>query len=254
MAAPVEYEQPEAAARVQVPLALDPDDPDAELDTTDIDVELLDIFLEESGDLLDHSDGLLADLRDKTNDRELVVGLQRDLHTLKGGARMAGIFAIGELGHAMESLLEVVAEGRRELDQTGVVVLERAFDRLHGMVTRVGERKAIVLPANLIGQINALAKGRPLAEVDLSTPAAEITELTTTHHHHGARPQGRRRGRSRRRPPGAGGPCRGRQRTGAAVGADRRPGRRRRRQRRSRAAGTGAHPRRPARPPGQLRR
>ena len=166
--------------RVQVPLALDPDDPDADLDTSDIDVELLDIFLEESGDLLDHSDGLLADLRDKTNDRELVVGLQRDLHTLKGGARMAGIFAIGELGHAMESLLEVVAEGRRELDQTGVVVLERAFDRLHGMVTRVADRKAIVLPANLIGQIDALAKGRPLAEVDLSTPAAEVTERTTT--------------------------------------------------------------------------
>ena len=180
VAAQAEPEQPEVAARVQVPLALDPDDPDAALDTSDIDVELLDIFLEESGDLLDHSDGLLADLRDQTNDRELVVGLQRDLHTLKGGARMAGIFAIGELGHAMESLLEVVAEGRRELDQTGVVVLERAFDRLHGMVTRVGDRKAIVLPANLIGQINALAKGRPLADVDLSTPAAEITELTTT--------------------------------------------------------------------------
>lgn len=180
VAAQAEAEQPETAARVQVPLALDPDDPDAELDTSDIDVELLDIFLEESGDLLDHSDGLLADLRDKTNDRELVVGLQRDLHTLKGGARMAGIFAIGELGHAMESLLEVVAEGRRELDQTGVVVLERAFDRLHGMVTRVGDRKAIVLPANLIGQIDALAKGRPLADVDLSTPAAEITELTTS--------------------------------------------------------------------------
>jgi chemosensory pili system protein ChpA (sensor histidine kinase/response regulator) len=163
-----------------VPLALDPDDPDAELDTSDIDVELLDIFLEESGDLLDHSDGLLAQLRDKTNDRELVVGLQRDLHTLKGGARMAGIFAIGELGHAMESLLEVVAEGRRELDQTGVVVLERAFDRLHGMVTRVADRKAIVLPANLIGQIVALAKGKALADVDLTAPAAGVTEATTT--------------------------------------------------------------------------
>jgi len=180
VAAHVEIEQHETSARTEVPLALDPDDPDAELDTSDIDVELLDIFLEESGDLLDHSDGLLADLREKTNDRELVVGLQRDLHTLKGGARMAGIFAIGELGHAMESLLEVVAEGRRELDQTGVVVLERAFDRLHGMVTRVGDRKAIVLPANLIGQIDALAKGRPLADVDLSAPAAEITQPTTT--------------------------------------------------------------------------
>ncbi|KFN43261.1 hypothetical protein N787_14015 [Arenimonas metalli CF5-1] len=161
-------------------MAQDPDDPDAELDTSDIDVDLLDIFLEESADLLDHSDSLLAELRDRTTDRELVVGLQRDLHTLKGGARMAGIFPIGELGHAMESLLEVVAEGRRELDQTGVVVLERAFDRLHGMVTRVGERKAIALPANLIGQIDALAKGRALDAGTAAAPAAPAAERPAT--------------------------------------------------------------------------
>ena len=163
-------EATDTGARAHVPLAIDPEDPDAALDTTDLDVELLDIFLEESEDLLDHSDGMLADLRDNPADRELVVGLQRDLHTLKGGARMAGIFPVGELGHAMESLLEVVAEGRRELDPAGVVVLERAFDRLHVMVTRVGERKAIALPANLIAQIDALAKGKPL---DASEPAPE---------------------------------------------------------------------------------
>ena len=161
-------------------MAQDPDDPDAELDTGDIDVDLLDIFLEESADLLDHSDSLLAELRDRTTDRELVVGLQRDLHTLKGGARMAGIFPIGELGHAMESLLEVVAEGRRELDQTGVVILERAFDRLHGMVTRVGERKAIALPANLIAQIDALAKGRALEAGEAAAPAAPAVERPAT--------------------------------------------------------------------------
>ena len=93
---------------------------------------------------------------------------------------MAGIFAVGELGHAMESLLEVVAEGRRELDSTGVVVLERAFDRLHGMVTRVGERKAIALPANLIGQIDALAKGRALEAGEAAAPAAKAVERPAT--------------------------------------------------------------------------
>jgi chemosensory pili system protein ChpA (sensor histidine kinase/response regulator) len=178
--ASVAEEAAEAAASVQVPVALDPDDPDAALDLGDIDEDLLDLFLEESGDLLDHSDGLLAALREKPSDRELVSGLQRDLHTLKGGARMAGIFPIGELGHAMESLLEVVAEGRRELSQTGVVVLERAFDRLHGMVTRVGERKAIVLPANLIAQIDALARGRALPERESGEASAAATERLAT--------------------------------------------------------------------------
>ncbi|MEG3194091.1 Hpt domain-containing protein, partial [Lysobacter sp. D1-1-M9] len=87
---------------------LDVEDPDEALDLTDLDPELVDIFVEEGGDLLDHSDGLLAQLRESPSEREPLVGLQRDLHTLKGGARMAGIMAVGELGHVMESLLEAV--------------------------------------------------------------------------------------------------------------------------------------------------
>ena len=101
-------------ARPQVPTALDAEDPDEALDITDLDTELLDLFLEESNDILDHSDGLLARLREHADDRESIVNLQRDLHTLKGGARMAGIYAVGDLGHAMESLLEV---GRRRPPQ-----------------------------------------------------------------------------------------------------------------------------------------
>ena len=145
-----------------VPDAGDPADPDEALDTTDIDTDLLEIFLEESNDLLDHSDGLMARLRDEHEDRELITGLQRDLHTLKGGARMAGVWAIGELGHAMESLLEAVADGKRNLDASGIIVLERCFDRLHAMTSRVTERKAIVQPNGLIAQVNALALGQPL--------------------------------------------------------------------------------------------
>ncbi|MEO7252092.1 MAG: response regulator, partial [Arenimonas sp.] len=164
------------AVRPDVPMAQDPTDPDSELDVSDLDTELLDLFLEESNDLLDHSDGLLSRLRDKTDDRESIVNLQRDLHTLKGGARMAGIYAVGELGHAMESLLESVAEGRRSLDATGVIVLERGFDRLHGMVARIGERKAIALPAGLIAQVEALAEGKSVdqAEVPLVDSAAPV--------------------------------------------------------------------------------
>jgi chemosensory pili system protein ChpA (sensor histidine kinase/response regulator) len=155
----------EAAAQVarpNVPLSQDPADPDLDLDMSDLDPELLDLFLEETNDILDHSDGMLARLREQTTDRDAVVTLQRDLHTLKGGARMAGIYAVGELGHAMESLLESAAEGRQALDATGVVVLERGFDRLHGMVARIGERKAIAVPLGLIAQVEALSEGRSI--------------------------------------------------------------------------------------------
>ncbi|QQQ02556.1 Hpt domain-containing protein [Lysobacter enzymogenes] len=146
-------------------------DPDQALDLSELDPELVDIFVEEGGDLLDHSDGLLAQLRETPGERELLVGLQRDLHTLKGGARMAGIMAVGELGHVMESLLESVVDHRTELGRDSVVLLERGFDRLHAMVTRVGQRKAIAMPTALIAMFEARSRG----ELNLGTieaPAA----------------------------------------------------------------------------------
>jgi chemosensory pili system protein ChpA (sensor histidine kinase/response regulator) len=140
-----------------------------------LDAELVDIFVEESVDLLDHSDGLLAKLRDAPGEREALVGLQRDLHTIKGGARMAGIMAVGELGHAMESLLEAVVEQRTEIGRDGVPLLERGFDRLHAMVTRVGARHAIGLPSQLIAEFDARVRGEAYVAADhVAGPAAPV--------------------------------------------------------------------------------
>ena len=163
----------EALATLQA-TAASGDDPDEALDLTDLDHELVDIFTEESGDLLDHSDGLLAQLRENPHERELLVGLQRDLHTLKGGARMAGIMAVGELGHAMESLLEAAVEQRAELGGDGVPLLERGFDRLHAMVTRVNARRAIGMPEALIAEFNARARGEQVAPSGAPVPERKV--------------------------------------------------------------------------------
>ncbi|HEY4581524.1 MAG TPA: Hpt domain-containing protein [Lysobacter sp.] len=170
-----------AAAAAQAGVAMPGDlvdeaDPDTALDLTGLDPELVDIFVEEGVDLLDHSDGLLAQLRQHPEDRETLVGLQRDLHTLKGGARMAGIMAVGELGHVMESLLESVVEHRGELGRDGVPLLERGFDRLHAMVTRVGEHRAVGMPLALIAQFEARARGEVLAMPAEAPRAPEIPE------------------------------------------------------------------------------
>src|SRR5699024_1363190 len=64
--------------------------PDGDLDQPDLDAELLDIFVEEGNDILDHADGAMAELRTQPQSHETLVALQRDLHTPKGGARMTG--------------------------------------------------------------------------------------------------------------------------------------------------------------------
>jgi chemosensory pili system protein ChpA (sensor histidine kinase/response regulator) len=135
-------------------------DPSGPLDLPDMDLELLDIFVEEAVDILDHADGMMARLRESPGDREPVTSLQRDLHTLKGGARMAGLFPIGDLSHAMESLFEAIVHGERAASRPAVEALERAFDRLHGMVQRVRARQAIGLPEHTIARLEAILEGR----------------------------------------------------------------------------------------------
>jgi chemosensory pili system protein ChpA (sensor histidine kinase/response regulator) len=150
------------------------EDPDAALDLTGLDPELIDIFVEESVDLLDHSDSLLAQLHAAPGEGDSLIGLQRDLHTLKGGARMAGIMAVGELGHAMESLLEAVVDQRVELGRDAVPLLERGLDRLHAMITRVGARRAIGLPERLIAEFDARSRGESLVPEDAAPRPAPV--------------------------------------------------------------------------------
>ncbi|MGB0134597.1 Hpt domain-containing protein [Dokdonella sp.] len=138
--------------------------PEGELDLPEMDQDLLDIFVQEGNDILDHSDSIMAQLRDAPQDRELIVSLQRDLHTLKGGARMAGIGPIGDLTHAMESLLDATFDGHRKMDISAVEALERSYDALHGLVQRISRREAIAMPEQMIARLENLVAGETLSE------------------------------------------------------------------------------------------
>lgn len=160
----------------------DEPDPDAPLDVAGIDEELLDIFLEEGQDLLDHCDGLLVKLRADTADRETIAALQRDLHTLKGGARTAGVMIMGELAHAIETLLEAATEGKVSLGQAEAGLIEQGMDRLNTMLGRVAARRAIAPAERLVAQLVACAEGRglaaPLEQADVQRAlAGQLTSL-----------------------------------------------------------------------------
>lgn len=171
-----ELEDAPAASLTQVPPhddapagdVVDNDDaaPGDALDFTQLDQELVDIFVEEGKDLLDHCDGLISELRAAPQDRDVIAGLQRDLHTLKGGARMAGINPIGDLGHGIESLLEAVAANRTDIDRSDVHLLERGFDRLHQLLTRTGQHRTVAMPDDLIAAFEQRTQGRAVPEPD----------------------------------------------------------------------------------------
>ncbi len=154
--------------------------PEGRLELPEMDQDLLDIFVQEGNDILDHSDSVMAQLREAPQDREIIVSLQRDLHTLKGGARMAGIGPIGDLTHAMESLLDATYDGHRSMDIAAVEALERSYDTLHGLVQRIAHRSAIATPDNMISRLENLVAGETLSETVAYAPSAEIPEQIST--------------------------------------------------------------------------
>ncbi|EPN84603.1 sensor histidine kinase/response regulator, partial [Pseudomonas syringae pv. actinidiae ICMP 19101] len=76
------------------------------------DDEIVEIFLEEAVDILDSAGQALQRwLADPENPAPLS-SLQRDLHTLKGGARMAEVVEVGDLAHELENLYEGLIDRR----------------------------------------------------------------------------------------------------------------------------------------------
>lgn len=91
---------------VQASSALHIDDEEG-IDVVDaIDAELFPIFEEEAEDLLGQLASRLQAWARQPGDAQAPAGAMRALHTLKGGARLAGAMRLGELVHRLESRIE----------------------------------------------------------------------------------------------------------------------------------------------------
>ncbi|GAB2592895.1 Hpt domain-containing protein [Dyella jejuensis] len=144
-----------------------------------IDPDLLEIFSEEAREILDDADGVLAKWHGEPTDVSHMAGLLRALHTLKGGARIAGVTPIGDLSHAIESLLE--RSQNIDPQRTGPLIgtLEAAFDQMHGLVQRVSQGKAIAYPHAMIERLHDGVQAGQDASADVSAPepASPLPEL-----------------------------------------------------------------------------
>ena len=121
----------------------------------EVDDELLAIFLEEARELVDSTAQALQDWSDNTANLDILHLLQRDLHTLKGGARLADIPALGDLSHELENLFEGLTEQRFTINDTLSDLLFRCHDRLAGMVDSLETGEPPRPAPDLISDIHA---------------------------------------------------------------------------------------------------
>jgi len=138
-----------------------------------IDADLLEVFVDEAREILDHADGVLAQWHAEPTELSCVGELQRDLHTLKGGARIAGLIPLGDLAHAIETVLE---KPIRDAGKTGALIsaLEASFDQLHALVQRVSQGQMPEYPQAMIDRLLGMAGETVLGDdteaVSVATP------------------------------------------------------------------------------------
>ena len=152
-----------------------PTAPVATAHTLGIDPELLDIFLEEAADILDSSGAALLRWQAEPHNRQEVETLLRDLHTLKGGARMVEIGPIGDLAHELEFLYEGLSSGLLVASSELFALLQGCHDRLAQMIDAVAAGLPVGSVDKLIERIKSLVhpSDEPVAAVALVTGKAE---------------------------------------------------------------------------------
>ncbi|WP_370452119.1 Hpt domain-containing protein [Microbulbifer sp. GL-2] len=79
----------------------------------DIDPDVVDVFMEEAGELSDELEELIQSWEDAPESRQQAEALKRVLHTFKGGARMAGLMGLGEVAHRFETVIEGMRDNSR---------------------------------------------------------------------------------------------------------------------------------------------
>jgi chemosensory pili system protein ChpA (sensor histidine kinase/response regulator) len=170
--------EPEAVAAPPAPTKPEYE-PQLPSEAAEFDPEIAAIFTEEAAELLDQAEVVVQDLRKGTDVARGFGELQRLLHTLKGGARMAGIMPMGDLSHALETVLAGMAQARLTMDGSAVDLVQKALDELQQMRDCVDLGRPFGDTSNkLVAELRAFAEGRDIF-VGESAEAADAGAIVT---------------------------------------------------------------------------
>ena len=138
------------------------------------DPEIASIFTEEATELLEAAETALAAWRADPANAELRSALKRPLHTLKGGARMAGIQLMGDLAHELETLVMQIDQGIVPTTFATFEVLQASIDELARMRESVAMGRGLAAPREATQRIRTLSHLQAEEAVAQPEPAAIV--------------------------------------------------------------------------------
>lgn len=132
------------------------------------------VFYEESFEGLDAMESCLLDLDTESCDLETINTIFRAAHSIKGSSGTFGFSEVTEFTHVLETLLDQIREGIRNLTQEHVDLLLQSVDCLRSMLSslQAGEALEGDTAKDLIVQFNAILDVAPAPGSNAETASA----------------------------------------------------------------------------------
>ncbi|MBI5451331.1 MAG: chemotaxis protein CheA [Gammaproteobacteria bacterium] len=106
------------------------------IDLTD---DILQDFLVEAGEIIEQLGEQLVQLEKTPDDYDLLNGIFRGFHTVKGGAGFLSITALVTLCHKAEDVFNILRNGERKVDSEMMDVMLKVYDKLRGMFESISQ-------------------------------------------------------------------------------------------------------------------
>ena len=144
-------------------------------DAFDIDPDLIDVFFEEAEEIGEELESNILGWSQEMDNRLYMENLLRGLHTLKGGARLCGLAALGDRVHDFESLVIEVQNDERIIDADLFTELHKRYDQITTDLADIQRRVEGGLTQAMEGsdESQATAAAAPEQALDATSSADE---------------------------------------------------------------------------------
>lgn len=118
--------------------------------------EILKIFQVESEEIISKLNNNLLDLEKMPNNKDAILALFRDAHSLKGASRMVGFNNVQTIAHKMEDILGLAKDNKILLNSNVVNILYKTVDFLSGLIQKSISKKQEIYSEDIAKQIEIL--------------------------------------------------------------------------------------------------
>ncbi len=138
--------------------------------------EIIDDFITEAEESLDKIDPLFVELEEKGYDSELMNGIFRSVHTIKGAAGFLGFQDIVDVSHKTESLLKKLRDGDLSVSSSLITLILKSVDMLKALLQIIKTKGARPEDMDsLLGELDSTLVAATSETASVEPPAAEPT-------------------------------------------------------------------------------